>query len=215
MRRAIDVQPDRPEYRTGLAFLEATTGRPTQALALVREAYQQDPVSTMLVADAGEIAMYAGDARSALAYCKVAADGSDAPVAALQCAFEASLLLADSVAAAGFAREIAAASGGRLGSIPDSAGSAEAVITLRTLQAERAATGLAAGQSSPFFGASFLAAAGRREEALVALRQAIDLREPMAVTAAVHPRFSSLHHDPTFLALLAPLRATRLIATLD
>ena len=89
------------------------------------------------------------------------------------------------------------------------------MLALRTLQADRAATGLSAGRSSPFFSALFLAAAGRREEALAALGRASELPEAMAVTASVHPRFLSLHDDPAFLVLLEPLRATRLIAGND
>ncbi|MEZ4456358.1 MAG: hypothetical protein R2882_07390 [Gemmatimonadales bacterium] len=73
----------------------------------------------------------------------------------------------------------------------------------RTRQADHAATGLGSGQGSPFF----LAAAGRRDAALTAFRQAIAAREPMVLAAPVHPRFRSLRADPGFVALFATVRS--------
>lgn len=210
IERALKAEPGRAEYRTALAFVLATAGERSRALVLIHDAYRRDPISATLVADAGQIALYAGEYEEAARYCALAASIEAAPASALQCAFEASLLLGDSARAGEAAGRIITLANGRLGGPVDSLGMKERVRELRERQAEAALRGDIRGRA--FSVASFLAAAGRTPEALDVFERAVAAHEPMVVTAAVHPRFQSLRNDARFRAILSPVLARAALA---
>ncbi|MFN0179257.1 MAG: winged helix-turn-helix domain-containing protein [Gemmatimonadales bacterium] len=206
LQRAVAQQPARPEYRSALAFLEATRGNGATAMTLIAETYRRDPLSAILVADVGEMAHYSGDPRAAARYCREAAMVQESPWSALQCLFEAQLEAGDTSAAALTAGRLVTLGVGRLGLELDSRSAPAAVRALRERQADLAVERLRAGAGSAFLAASFLAAAGRRDDALTALSRAVDAGEPWVVAAGVHPRFRPIRTDARFQELISRVK---------
>lgn len=198
-RRAIELDPAIPSVRRRYGYLLAVNGRFREAVAHTRAAAELAPTSSSTFSDLGWVELLAGDLSAAQRDLREAlrldpTNGS-AMISLVECLdaagqeAEAWSELHRGLIASGLpptfvhANEAAFAAGG-----------------LRAVHETWAQAGAKRGFPR-YLLAIYTAQAGRRNQALALLRQAVERREPGTLWMAVHPAFAALHHDATFLAL--------------
>jgi len=198
-RRAIELDPAIPSVRRRYGYLLAVNGRLREAVDHTRAAAELAPTSSSTFADLGWVELLAGDAAGAQRDLREAlrldpTNGS------------ATMSLVKCLDATG--QQAEAWSELRRGLTV----SGMPPTFLKTSEASYAAGGLRGVYESwaqsgakhglpRFLLAVYTAQAGQRDEALALLRQSVERREPMTLWMTVHPAFTALHHDATFLAL--------------
>jgi len=203
--RAIALDPSRAAFHSALAFVEATAGRKLESSASLERAIATGSSDAVVLADVGQIYALIGDAAHAVEYCARAVDVDSTATSALHCLVEAQLATGDSTGALSSVRRLEA---GRSNSArADGRALAGELHSWRAAQARDARARLTGRPGSYFRAALTFNRAGYREEALLALREAVARREPYAVMATVSPALRDLIDVPGFRALVSPVVA--------
>jgi DNA-binding winged helix-turn-helix (wHTH) protein/tetratricopeptide (TPR) repeat protein len=198
-RRAIELDPAIPSVRRRYGYLLAANGRFREAVAHTRVAAELAPTSSSTFSDLGWAELLAGDAAAAQRDLREAlrldpSNGS-ATMSLVKC-----LEAAGQEAAAWSELHRGLTVSGMPPAFVQQSEAAYAAGGFRGLYESWAQAG-AKRRFPRFLLATYTAQAGRRDQALALLREAVERREPMTLWMTVHPAFAALHHDATFLAL--------------
>jgi TolB-like protein/DNA-binding winged helix-turn-helix (wHTH) protein len=201
--RALELGPGIPAIRHWYAGWFSAVGQHREALAMMRDAADLDPVSLPVLTDVGWFSLFAGDGAAGERACRLASERFPTAPAGWSCLAEVRRGAGDLPGAWAAMRRLQLVRG-------------VAAATLRELDAENPAAALAevdrrlvdrfasdrTGSLSPDFAAAAALRLGDREDALAWLRAAVVHRDPWALFLAVDPRFAALREDPAFVALL-------------
>jgi tetratricopeptide (TPR) repeat protein len=201
---AIAGAPRRPEYLVARAYVAATAGDSTEAIALLDRAFAASPSDALVVGDLGYIWLYVRRPARALEMCRVAQRLEPRSTSAASCVFEAAIDANDPHAAATAARLLASLGADTTGARALAAAT-DSVAIRRYLREAGASMGPSAGRRCDYWCARILARAGRFDEALSALEAAVATRDPLSVAATVDPAFGPLAGTSRFGAAVGDL----------
>lgn len=200
---ALAMDPADTRTHAALAWLRLIQRRFEDARRLFAEALAIDPMSATLYRDVGLGHLLMGRYEDAARYCRDLFRFRPRSIPATDCLFDAMVLAGHAREAAHWGRRLLM----RYGAVPPSDGvpPQRVVAAVEAWRLGRWTTAVERG-AYPFGLALAHAANGNREEALEALRGAVDDPRLGVLTMAVDPRLASLRPDPGFRQLEARLR---------
>jgi DNA-binding winged helix-turn-helix (wHTH) protein len=203
LARALDADAGDSRTLTALAFRRVIQGRFAAMDTLVRQALQSDPLSVATHRDAGMLYLLAGRYGDAERFCRETLRFKPRSRWAIDCLFDVMTLTGRVDQAADWGRRLLRLYGAPAPSATASAESAVAATESWRLAAWSRAVSHGA---NPFGLALAYAANGRVDEAMDALRAAIDRPSLGVLTIAVDPRLASLRERAGFAELLNRLK---------
>jgi DNA-binding winged helix-turn-helix (wHTH) protein/TolB-like protein/tetratricopeptide (TPR) repeat protein len=206
LRRAIDLAPGTALYHLGYGYFLAAAGRSAEAIREAELAAALDPLSPMMLTEAGTVYLLSGDYRRAVRSCDLAVELEGDAGYAVHCATDAHVL-------AGHLRpsmidRLARANGADPAALFANAGpdAGERLQVLRhwllaRLEARARLSPDSLGGHGWYDLAVAYARAGRAEEALDALERSAGARAIAFVATPVDPRLALLRTNRRFQAL--------------
>ena len=193
LRQGASLGPDDPRSHTGLAFFALVRGDFAQAEAHLRDALAADPLSASVHQSAGYMFLLMGRLQDATRYCEEALRFKPRSPWALECLFDAHVLLGEHEEAAPWGIRLAALYGG----VAPQGGPETQVSWVQTFRLDRWMNAVDNG-AHPLGLARALAINDKPDQAMEILAAALEAPSTSLLTVAVDPRMQGLRQEPGF-----------------